>query len=71
MSEVQRWDAVDTMYEVSTGEWVTYADHVAAVAAAEQRVKSDFAKYLRHMVDAILLVILDDYDYGVAREEKS
>ena len=48
------------------GGWVAYADHVAAlltqdqqhmeqqaaaVAAAEQRVTSDFAKYLRHMVD--------------------
>jgi len=38
VDDIQRWDAVDTMYEVSTGEWVTYADHVAAVAAAEQRV---------------------------------
>jgi len=37
VDDIQRWDAVDTMYEVSTGEWVTYADHVAAVAAAEQR----------------------------------
>ena len=53
MSDIQRYVLLGG-YDprvVDEGPWVTYADHVAAVAAAEQRVKSDFAKYLRHMVD--------------------
>ena len=42
MSEVQRWNinhVLGRVYidEKSEGGWVTYADHVAAVAAAEQR----------------------------------
>ena len=66
MSDIQRWD-VDmhgSMFESDDGPLVFHVDHVAAVAAAEERVKSDFAKYLRHMVDD------DKFDAGVkaARE---
>lgn len=40
MSDIQRyWSTVfDGMQPDPSGSWVTYADHVAAVAAAEQRV---------------------------------
>jgi len=41
VDDIQRWDAVDTMYEVSTGEWVTYADHLAAVASEYERGRVD------------------------------
>lgn len=63
MSDIQRYsgdwswgyvadgDPYAGLYESAGGELVKYDDHVAAVAAAEERVKSDFAKYLRHMVD--------------------
>jgi hypothetical protein len=37
MSEqIQRWQS-------KTGEWVTYADHVAAVAAAVERAKREWS----------------------------
>ena len=41
MSDIQRWnrysDALD-MFKADEGDWVTYSDHVAAVAEAEQRI---------------------------------
>jgi selenocysteine lyase/cysteine desulfurase len=38
---VQRWHLYSPIMreESETGEWVTYADHVAALAEAEQRVR--------------------------------
>ena len=40
---IQRWKVVDTIGQYAEtgddGGWVTYADHVAAVAEAEQRVE--------------------------------
>ncbi len=41
---IQRWNYYsDTGAQpMPDGEWVTYADHVAAVAAAEQRVRDEF-----------------------------
>ena len=54
MSDIQRYGDPSRDYMIPAhddGFVVLYADHVAAVAAAEQRVTSDFAKYLRHMVD--------------------
>ena len=46
MSDVQRWDMNHVQGEVyidkkPEGSWVTYADHLAAVAAAEQRVRDE------------------------------
>ena len=45
MSEVQRWayqyDHIIPFAPNPAGGWVTYADHVAAVAAAEQRVRDE------------------------------
>lgn len=43
MSDIQRWD-VDmhgSMFESDDGPLVFHADHVAAVAAAEQRVRDE------------------------------
>lgn len=46
MSDIQRWDMNHVQGEVyidkkPEGSWVTYADHLAAVAAAEQRVRHE------------------------------
>ena len=66
VSDIQRYrvgpDYLVPAHEDDNGPWVTYADHVAAVAAAEERVTSDFAKYLRHM---------DAYDKGYAAGVKA
>ena len=37
MSDVRRWAADEMPHHDEGGLWVLYADHVAAVAAAEQR----------------------------------
>ena len=45
MSDIQRWAPFDPMALMGrhpNGAFVTYADHVAAVAAAEQRVRDEF-----------------------------
>ena len=51
MSDSPRWHLGGLPGTTGIVEVMLYDDHLAAVAAAEQRVKSDFAKYLRHMVD--------------------
>ena len=52
VSDIQRWDFFGEVginepvrylhLEAVKGRYVTYADHVAAVAAAEQRVRDEF-----------------------------
>ena len=52
VSDIQRWDFFGEVginepvrylhLEAVQGRYVTYADHVAAVAAAEQRVRDEF-----------------------------
>jgi hypothetical protein len=47
MSDIQRWGPAGKHWEMAgndEGAWVTYADHVAAVAAAEQKVWDDAHK---------------------------
>ena len=38
---IQRWGLFVAMDKDDSGKWVTYADHVAALAEAEQRVRME------------------------------
>jgi hypothetical protein len=56
---IQRWDVAPLWADRSLsetasdeGKWVTYADHVAAVAEAEQRVREDDLDKAMRLVEA-------------------
>lgn len=57
MSDIQRWHLYSPIMreESETGEWVTYADHVAAVAAEYERGVSDERARIRTAVDEMFL----------------
>ena len=73
MSDIQRWTVSqmnDHGWQLSghdDGEWVAYADHVAAVAAAEQRVTE---RHNAEHEDDRLAAFQNGYDAATVKERQ-
>ena len=72
MSDIQRWDMNHVQGEVyidkkPEGSWVTYADHLAAVAAAEQRVTE---RHNAEHEDDRLAAFQNGYDAATVKERQ-